>query len=346
MALGGEQHQSDIWAHKTLDRLKADGLQPTPENYAVFYNYFSGLHAELISAIDAILKSAPVLTQAQCTDVYENFLGLHAQHRFLQKASEAVDSELKTVLGVIQAAAKGTDDYTKTLNNFSGKLVGTASLDQIRDAVNKVAQDTRVMAEQNIQLQSQLSQATEQLSDMRESLDRAHQESQIDQLTQVGNRKFFDRELARSMAESANTGIPLSVLMIDIDFFKKFNDNYGHLVGDQVLRLVAKTLVENLKGRDIIARYGGEEFVILLPQTTTPDAEKVANQLRASLGTKQLKKRSTNETLGVITISIGATQYTKDEDVESFIGRADGALYKAKQTGRNKVVCADINSAN
>ena len=173
---------------------------------------------------------------------------------------------------------------------------------------------------------------------MRVSLDRAQMESQIDELTQVGNRKFFDRELSRSMLEVSNTSHPLSLLMIDIDFFKKFNDTYGHLVGDQVLKLVAKTLVENLKGRDIIARYGGEEFVILLAHTNTDDAEKVANQLRASLATKKITKRSTNESLGVITISIGATQFNIGEDAESFVGRADGALYKAKQTGRNRVV--------
>ena len=101
---------------------------------------------------------------------------------------------------------------------------------------------------------------------------------------------------------------------------------------------MAKTLVENLKGRDIIARYGGEEFVILLAHTNTDDAEKVANQLRASLATKKITKRSTNESLGVITISIGATQFNIGEDAESFVGRADGALYKAKQTGRNRVV--------
>lgn len=123
---------------------------------------------------------------------------------------------------------------------------------------------------------------------------------------------------------------------------KKFNDSYGHLIGDQVLRLVARTLVENLKGRDVIARFGGEEFVILLPQTRIEDAEKVANQLRINLSTKQIKRRSTQETLGAITISIGAAELYAGEETDGFISRADEALYKAKETGRNRVVAEPI----
>jgi diguanylate cyclase len=200
------------------------------------------------------------------------------------------------------------------------------------------------MAQQNERLQGQLASATEQLTEMRYNLDIIHKESQVDPLTEVGNRKFFDREIEHAVAEASETGAPLTLLMIDIDHFKKFNDSYGHQVGDQVLRLVARTLVESLKGRDVIARYGGEEFVILLPQTKVVDAEKVANQLRATLSTKQLKRRSTNESLGVITVSIGAAEYAKGEHIDRFIERSDQSLYKAKQTGRNRVVTSVLSA--
>lgn len=347
MDINNPEYQKSLeWGQQAIERMKHYGLNPSPENYAVFYHYFMGANLELKAAVNAILERKPSLSQVECKEIYDSHLGLYAEHRFLQQTSEAVDTELKNVLGAINSAVQGSSHYANTLDSFSGKLTTTTSLEQIREAVLRVLDETKFMATQNQQLQSQLSETTEQLLEMRENLDRAHRELQIDGLTQVGNRKYFDREIVRSMVEAAQGAYPLSLLMIDIDFFKKFNDNYGHLVGDQVLRLVAKTLVENLKGRDVIARYGGEEFCILLPQTMVQDSERVANQLRAHLATKKIRKRSTNEALGIITISIGAAQYLFGEDADSFVARADAALYKAKQTGRNKVVIADIHLNN
>jgi diguanylate cyclase len=238
---------------------------------------------------------------------------------------------------VIDQTTTGAQKYDQTLSTFSGSLSPSATLDQLRAAVSKVASDTRSMAEQNQRLHTQLTQSTQQLTEVRFNLDQVRKDSLRDPLTEIGNRKYFDNELKRSTDESIENGTILSMLMIDIDHFKKFNDTYGHLIGDQVLRLVARTLIENLKGRDVIARYGGEEFVILLSNTDVGAAEKVANQLRVSLSTKQIKRKNTQEMLGVVTISVGITEYCPHEDIEGFIARADEALYEAKQTGRNKV---------
>jgi len=338
MASKEESMQAYAWAKQALEHMARDGLMPLPDNYAVYYHYYSGGNANLKMAMDLLIRQTGALTQQQCRDLYMTHLGLEAEHKVLKQANAAIEAEIQKVLGVIDQATTGTAQFGKTLDNFSGKLSSSSSLDQIREVVTKVANETRVISKQNERLHTQLAETTEQLTEMRYNLDAVHRESQIDPLTEVGNRKFFDLEITRAIQEAADNGSPLTLLIADIDHFKKFNDSFGHLVGDQVLRLVARTMVENLKGRDIIARYGGEEFVILLPSTRVTDAEKVANQLRASLGTKQIKRRSTNETLGVITISLGATEYCPGDDVESFVARADGALYKAKQTGRNKVM--------
>jgi diguanylate cyclase len=318
--------------------MRRDGIQPTPENYAVYYSYYAGSNANLTMAIDLLWEQHGALTQQQCFELYTSHLGLEAEHKTLKDTSTAIETEISNVLKVIDAATSGTAQFGKTLDSFSGKLTASDSLEQIREVVTKVANETRVIAKQNERLQTQLAQTTEQLSEMRYNLDQVHKESQIDPLTEVGNRKFFNQELLRAMSEAQETNSPLTMLIVDIDHFKKFNDTHGHLIGDQVLRLVARTMVENLKGRDVIARYGGEEFVILLPQTRVVDAEKVANHLRNSLSTKQVRRRSTNETLGIVTVSIGAAEYYPGEDTDAFIGRADAGLYKAKQGGRNCVV--------
>ncbi|NTU76776.1 MAG: diguanylate cyclase [Alphaproteobacteria bacterium] len=333
-----ENDLSGLWAKQALERLAGDGLLPVPDNFAIYYAYFSGSHPNLKMAMDALFEKFGKLDQEQCTELFLAHLSLEAEHRVLNATTASIDEELKRVMGALSQNAEDASEYNKTLTSFSGTLQTNVSLDQIRAAVSRVASETHVMAEQNERLQKQLAQSTQQLSETRYNLDQVRKSSLLDALTEVGNRKFFNEELNRTTLEAAESNMPLAMLIADIDHFKKFNDTYGHLIGDQVLRLVAHTLVENLKGRDIVARYGGEEFVILMPNTTVSDAEKVANQLRTTLATKRIRRKNTNETLGTVTISLGATEYFPKEELDGFIARADAALYDAKQTGRNKVV--------
>jgi diguanylate cyclase len=127
--------------------------------------------------------------------------------------------------------------------------------------------------------------------------------------------------------------------MTGIDHFKTFDDTYGHLTGDQVLRLVALSVKQNVKGQDMAARYGGEEFAIILPNTVLRSAVTVAEHIRRAVMSKELMKRSTGEHLGRITISIGVAMLRPGDTAQSLIGRADACLYAAKRAGRNRVIC-------
>jgi diguanylate cyclase len=140
------------------------------------------------------------------------------------------------------------------------------------------------------------------------------------------------------MSDAEKKGVVFSVLLTDIDHFKKFNDTFGHLTGDQVLRLVALALKNNLKGQDVAARYGGEEFAVLLPKTGLAAAETVANHIRTAVMSKELLRRSTNESLGRVTISLGVATWKAGDTVPSLLERADMCLYSAKHAGRNCVV--------
>ena len=133
-------------------------------------------------------------------------------------------------------------------------------------------------------------------------------------------------------------GETVALMMCDIDHFKKFNDSWGHQTGDQVLRLVASCLSDNLKGRDTAARYGGEEFGVILRGTDLVNAIHVADQIRQAVQGRKLVKKSTGDVLGTITISIGVSQFAPGDTVESVIRRADACLYGAKQNGRNMVL--------
>lgn len=338
MVVGGEIYQAGLWSKQALERLLRDGLPPTPRNYTVYYEYASGYNSALVNAYDQIVSLGRI-SQQYCDEIYYKYVAPDEAPK-LNEVDSAINKELERVLGLIATSAKDTGQFGENLNHFTGELKRSDSVDALREAVKKMAEETQIVAKKNEKLQEELAETSAQLSAVRNDFDRAHHEAQIDALTEIGNRKFLDREIVRIVAETRQQQNPLALLMVDIDHFKKFNDTHGHLVGDQVLRLVARTLVENLKGRDVIARYGGEEFVIILPETRLVDAEVVANHLRNSLATKKVTKRGTNETLGIITISIGAAQYKSGDDGEALIARADQAMYEAKQTGRNKVVCA------
>jgi diguanylate cyclase len=125
--------------------------------------------------------------------------------------------------------------------------------------------------------------------------------------------------------------------MIDIDHFKRFNDEHGHLIGDEVLRFVAKRIKELVRGRDFLARFGGEEFALLLPETPIAGASVVAESIRNFFAQATLKAVATSKKLGKITVSLGVACYQSGEQTEEFINRSDQALYFAKNNGRNRV---------
>jgi diguanylate cyclase (GGDEF)-like protein len=161
----------------------------------------------------------------------------------------------------------------------------------------------------------------------------------VDGLTGAYNKRYFLEFLEREIARCARYRRPLSLLMFDIDHFKSFNDSYGHLTGDQVLRLVGMSLKQTIKGQDITARYGGEEFAVVLPNTALRQALTVADHIRRAVMAKELKKKSTGEILGRVTISVGVSMLKQGDDTDSLIERADACLYAAKRNGRNRVIC-------
>ena len=190
-------------------------------------------------------------------------------------------------------------------------------------------------------LENQLEASAGEVSTLREKMETIRQESLIDPLTGLANRRAFDQRMADAMNEVAAEGGDLCILMGDIDHFKKFNDTWGHATGDQVLRLVAQCFKSNVKGRDTAARFGGEEFVVVLPDTSLANARRVAEQIRKAVESKKIVKRSTGESLGSITLSIGVAQLIPGEQSADTINRADTCLYAAKHAGRNCVRCEE-----
>ena len=314
-------------------------LLPTPENYAVFFAFCEEHDKALVKEVaDALAKhlKEPGKLATAIQVIYEKYLVAQSAEAIVSNTAILFDAELRQIMGLVQGAQEGADRYGASLDEFGNNLA-TAPIEHIKTMVATMATETKKIAEQNQQLQEQLTISMSQVTDLKQNLDTVKQESLRDPLTGVGNRKAFTTELVRATNETRQQGQTLCIVMVDIDHFKKFNDKYGHLVGDQVLKLVASALKENIKGRDTVARWGGEEFALLLPQTPLDFAVKLADSLRNVMAQKKIIRKPQNEDLGQITLSMGVTEYAYGEDMNDFVDRADQALYRAKQNGRNRV---------
>jgi diguanylate cyclase len=250
-----------------------------------------------------------------------------------------VIGEIDDVMTLITDALAVSANYDASLDGASQKLSSVRNLDQLEAIVEGLVKSTREMRETNKALENRLTLSKVEISNLQHSLEAIRAESLTDPLTGLGNRKYFDRSIEMAVQTAVATGEPLSLLMFDIDHFKSFNDSYGHLTGDQVLRLVGMSLKQIIKGQDITARYGGEEFAVVLPNTALRQALTVADHIRRALMVKELKKKSTGEILGRVTISVGVSMLKPGDDTDSLIERADACLYAAKRAGRNRVIC-------
>lgn len=329
-------------AKEVTDRLKRDSLAATPHNYELWYVFFSNINADLKKEILDKVKASPdgKLTETDSRALYEKYLSDSRHQEMFQKAGDQIHSTLQDVSGLMNNVRTATSEYSGTLENVSNKLTSAKTSDDLQKIMKSVVNDTTKMMEQNRKLEEQLDKSARAMDELKKDLDRVRREAMTDGLTGLSNRKSFDDQIVQLADEAVRDGKTFTLLLADIDHFKSFNDNFGHQVGDQVLRLVARTLVEGVKGRDVTARYGGEEFAIILPDTNIDAGIHVGDSLRRALANKDVVNRSTGEQLSKITMSVGVAQYYAGEAIESLIERADAALYTAKHNGRNQVAAA------
>jgi diguanylate cyclase (GGDEF)-like protein len=188
------------------------------------------------------------------------------------------------------------------------------------------------LIEANQKLKHRLEQAEAALKHQSNELAVYVSEASTDPLTNLPNRRVFDRELKRRFAEWRRHGTLFSILLVDIDHFKRFNDRYGHLVGDEVLQEVARVMQAMMRESDLVTRFGGEELAVLLPATGAAEASRAAERIRAAV--ERATVRHDGRAL-CITVSCGVAHATVDDTTERLIERADGALYASKHNGRN-----------
>jgi diguanylate cyclase len=334
-----EHERTMAFAELALGQIRSLRQTAVPRNYEIWYVYATGYNSPLNKIINETLARNGHLTEADLEQIYETYLSHLKTTDRIDKVGARVIGEIDDVMRLIDDALEMSTSYDASLSGASEQLAGAQSREEISSVVDTLTKSTHQMRDTNKALEERLALSRTEISNLQQSLEAIRAESLTDPLTGLGNRKYFDRSIETLVQSAITSGEPLSLLMFDIDHFKSFNDSYGHLTGDQVLRLVGMSLKQTIKGQDITARYGGEEFAVVLPNTALRQALTVADHIRRAVMSKELKKKSTGEILGRVTISVGVSMLKPGDDTDSLIERADACLYAAKRAGRNRVIC-------
>jgi diguanylate cyclase len=265
----------------------------------------------------------------------ENLLAAHQGHSEGRDAAQALDEELREQVGGLQHSMRQATDLT------SLKKVVEARLDGLLDTVDTYrqqrSQQEQKLGERLQQLVSRVGSLEQAARGLRGHLEEQRQKALQDPLTGLPNRAAWNERLDLEFARWQRYGGDLLLAVLDVDHFKRVNDGYGHLAGDRVLKIIGSELRKRLRKTDFIARFGGEEFVVLLPNTPYEAGQQLMDALRDSISNCPFHFKGERV---VITLSAGLTAFGQDDTTERAFERADGALYRAKNAGRNRVELA------
>ena len=325
------------WSARAIELMREHGAAPVPENYALWYRYASGHTPELNQALEERLARGVPIDPASVAELQERYLSDAKLTAVTLDTGDKLNSELNQIIEIIESTTGNSSAFGKSVREASANLSHKSSPSDVRDAVKSILEASRDMEARSQELEERLKATKSEVSELQQTLEAARNEARTDGLTGVANRKAFDETLAREINHARDSEQPLCLLIGDIDHFKKFNDTFGHRTGDQVLRLVANCLKAGTRQSDTVARYGGEEFGVVLPSTTMEEAEQIANKIREAVHSRELVKRSTGESLGRVTMSLGVGTFRLSDESATLIERADVCLYDAKRNGRNQV---------
>jgi diguanylate cyclase len=328
------------WARTAIQAMEANKVWPTALNFELWMHYVAAKDGAVATEINTVLKTGQPFTEQMAEQIAGKHLSSARVADEILDAGKSLTEELESVSRALESARESSETYSQQLATASKSLEHDENAEAVRAMVETLSAATAKVRDENKSLESQLAETNDELGRLKEHLELVRREAMTDALTNLANRKAFDETLSAAVAHAAKAGEPLSLAMVDIDHFKQFNDTWGHQTGDQVIRFVTSVLGRMSTHPRFAARYGGEEFAVIFPGETPEAAAQVVETAREEIASRILKRRSTNEDLGAITISTGVALLAAGDTPAALIERADGALYAAKRAGRNRTLVA------
>lgn len=325
-------------SREVLEKIQQHELNANPIHFALFYELLTQINPDIAEQIEHAIQfksyddnSARMLFNALWSEIIRHNM-----------PTEEFSDIINDLIFVIETwATKSQKNQTSITTSLEELSQSTQTEDILSRLQKDVIPNIKQHQDETLALQNQIQDTGKEIRRLKEELDKATAIAKTDELTNIPNRRGFN-EIIRATMEKANQDqSSFALLVADIDHFKQINDNYGHLVGDSILRYLAKSLYNETKGKDSIARIGGEEFVVILPHTAYSAALKVANDICRKIAKRPLKVKTESNPINM-TISIGVAMYQLNENVDTLFDRADKSLYLAKTTGRNRV-CGESN---
>ncbi len=328
------------WHDRAMAFLAEHGLTPHPVNFLVAYEYVRGEDQELTRQIDEHIAHRLSWNDALMGVLFERLIDGFRANPYPEVSQELM-ALLTNLLGQVKDAHTSVAGYHDFLSEKQSNLTRRdASRETLHAIVSEIMNATNEVVLTTGGLQEKLDSTQREAESLRRQLEEIRREAEHDALTGALNRKALEHILDNLTQAADMGGSGFSLLVADVDHFKKFNDSYGHLLGDEVLKRVVQSMHQQVRGSDYVARYGGEEFVLLLPDTPLHGAGIVAESIRHAVEQIVLIRRSNKERLSNISVSIGVGLYVPGEGKLSIMERVDSALYAAKHNGRNRVETA------
>ncbi len=311
-----------------------------PRTYLLWHEYVIGRNAELRERLDKVVADRAKLSTGDVDTLFAEVFEARSRdllsilHGGMQ---QLIDGVIASTRSVTQRAAQ----FESELEAFETAAGTVKTQEEVLGTIEALlvsAQATRAeLNRANQQLEASELQSKRMADELRQSREEAH----VDPLSGLANRRRFSSALADLIAAASSGGSPLTLLMIDIDRFKAINDKYGHPFGDQIIVGVSQAIKASVKGRDVSARFGGDEFSLILPDTAQAGAMVVAEYIRRIVRRARVVDFASNDLVTDLTLSVGVAALLPGETQEQLIRRADQALYRAKESGRDCVVAAE-----
>ena len=329
-------------ADAAWESMRAYGIAPTPRNYEIWYAFCDAEKPALNQRLDQLLRSETPITSGLLDTLYREFFSAGLDMTTIRESSGELQQIATEMVDRVSADRTAVEGFGNALSDWARTTLSPPTGDELQRATVTLGRASAQTSERMVALEQLFSASITRIATLKQRLAQAEHDATRDALTGLANRRHFDAVLRDAVRTAGEQHTPLSLLMIDLDHFKRFNDTYGHPLGDSVLRLMARVLVDQIKGHDLAARYGGEEFAVILPGTNLAGGLTVGERLRQVLERRPILNRTTGQRLGVVTCSVGVSEYRTGESVSDLIDRADRALYRAKHAGRNQVSGVDL----